>query len=223
MAKLENRESLRKLRNSLQSKRQDNKKKLISLCAGSGCGAYGTAKVHQALMSELGAQDLQDEVEVKLSGCHGFCEKGPIMVIHPEGIFYPQLKEKHIPDIVEQTIKNGELVKKLIYKDPAAKKKFTHEKDVPFYKLQKRIIFGNNGIIDPTSIEDYFSVAGYVALEKALFDMAPEEIISEVKMSGLRGRGGGIDMLSVMPTRAIRVLIWTAASWKAIPIAFWRA
>ncbi len=191
MAKLENRESLEKLRNSLQSKRQDNKKKLISLCAGSGCGAYGTAKVHQTLMDELAAQDLQDEVEVKLSGCHGFCEKGPIMVIHPEGIFYPQLKEKHIPDIVEQTLKNGALVKKLIYKDPATKKKFTHEKDVPFYKLQKRIIFGNNGIIDPTSIEDYFSVGGYTALEKALFDMAPEEIISEVKKSGLRGRGGG--------------------------------
>jgi len=191
MAKLENRESLEKLRNSLQSKRQDNKKKLISLCAGSGCGAYGTAKVHQTLMDELAAQDLQDEVEVKLSGCHGFCEKGPIMVIHPEGIFYPQLKEKHIPDIVEQTLINGELVKKLIYKDPATKKKFTHEKDVPFYKLQKRIIFGNNGIIDPTSIEDYFSVGGYTALEKALFDMAPGEIISEVKKSGLRGRGGG--------------------------------
>ncbi len=191
MAKLENRESLEKLRNSLQSKHQDNKKKLISLCAGSGCGAYGTAKVHQTLMDELAAQDLQDEVEVKLSGCHGFCEKGPIMVIHPEGIFYPQLKEKHIPDIVEQTIKNGELVKKLIYKDPATKKKFTHEKDVPFYKLQKRIIFGNNGIIDPTSIEDYFSVGGYAALEKALFAMASEEIISEVKKSGLRGRGGG--------------------------------
>ena len=148
MAILENREALEKLRNSLQAKHHDNKKKLISLCAGSGCGAYGTAKVHQTLLDELVAQDLHNEVEVKLSGCHGFCEKGPIMVIHPEGIFYPQLKEKHIPEIVEKTIKNGELVKKLIFKDPATKKKITHEKDIPFYKLQQRIIFGNNGIID---------------------------------------------------------------------------
>ena len=191
MPTLENRAALKSLRDSLEAQLKASKKKLISLCAGSGCGAYGTAKVHQILMDELAEQDLQDEVEVKLSGCHGFCEKGPIMVIHPEGIFYPQLKEKHIPDIVEQTIKNGELVKKLIFKDPATKKRITHEKDVPFYKLQQRIIFGNNGIIDPTSIEDYFSVGGYAALEKALFDMSAEEIIDEVKKSGLRGRGGG--------------------------------
>jgi NADH-quinone oxidoreductase subunit F len=191
MAKLENRESLAQLRNSLQTKQQKGKKKLVSLCAGSGCGAYGTGKVHETLMAELAANGLKNEVEVKLSGCHGFCEKGPIMVIHPEGIFYPQLKEKHIPEIVEHTIKNGELVKSLIFKDPATKKKITYEHDVPFYKLQKRIIFGKNGIIDPTSIEDYITVEGYTALDKVLFTMAPEEIIDQVKQSGLRGRGGG--------------------------------
>jgi len=191
MAILENREALEKLRTSLQAKHHDNKKKLISLCAGSGCGAYGTLKVHQILLDELAAQDLQDEVEVKLSGCHGFCEKGPIMVIHPEGIFYSQLKEKHIPEIVEKTIKNGELVKSLIFKDHVTKKKIIHEKDIPFYKLQQRIIFGNNGIIDPTSIEDYLTVSGYAGLEKVLFDMTPEEVIEQVKKSGLRGRGGG--------------------------------
>ncbi len=191
MAKLENRESLAQLRNSLQTKQQKGKKKLVSLCAGSGCGAYGTEKVHETLMAELAANGLKNEVEVKLSGCHGFCEKGPIMVIHPEGIFYPQLKEKHIPEIVENTIKNGELVKSLIFKDPATKKKITYEHDVTFYKLQKRIIFGKNGIIDPTSIEDYITVEGYTALDKVLFTMAPEEIIDQVKQSGLRGRGGG--------------------------------
>jgi len=191
MAKLENREALKNLRNSFQAKLKDSEKKIISLCAGSGCGAYGTAKVHKKLVAELTEHNLENEVEVKLSGCHGFCEKGPIMVIHPEGIFYPQLKEEHIPDIVENTLKNGDLVKKLLFKDPATKKKITHEKDVPFYKLQQRIIFGNNGIIDPTSIEDYLSVGGYTALEKALFDMNSDEIIDEVKKSGLRGRGGG--------------------------------
>ncbi|MGA7145583.1 MAG: NADH-ubiquinone oxidoreductase-F iron-sulfur binding region domain-containing protein [Desulfobacterales bacterium] len=191
MAKLENRSALESYRNALLTDQENRKKKLISLCAGSGCGAYGTAKVYDALVQELAKQGLQKDVEVKLSGCHGFCEKGPILVIHPEGIFYPQIKEDHIPDIVEKTIKNGELVQSLVYKDPSTKEKITQEKDVSFYKLQQRVIFGNNGAIDPTSIEDYIAVGGYQALEKALFDMTPEEIIDQVKKSGLRGRGGG--------------------------------
>jgi NADH-quinone oxidoreductase subunit F len=191
MAKLDDREALDTLRNSLRTQQKKDKKRLLSLCAGSGCGAYGTDKVYDALMAELAKHDLQDEVDVKLSGCHGFCEKGPMLVIHPEGIFYPQLNEDNIPKVVENTIKNGELVKNLIFKDPATKKRIAHEKDIPFYKLQKRIIFGKNGIIDPTSIEDYILVDGYKALEKALFEMKPEEIIDQVKKSGLRGRGGG--------------------------------
>jgi NADH-quinone oxidoreductase subunit F len=191
MAKLENRSALESYRNSLLTEQKSGKKKLISLCAGSGCGAYGTAKVHDSLIQELAKHGLEKEVDVKLSGCHGFCEKGPILVIHPEGIFYPQIKEEHIPEIVEKTIKNGELVQSLVYKDPATKEKITHEKDVSFYKLQQRVIFGNNGAIDPTSIEDYIAVGGYKALEKALFDMTPENIIDQVKKSGLRGRGGG--------------------------------
>ena len=191
MAKLKDRAALEEFRKKLQSKTQKRKKKLISLCAGSGCGAYGTAKVHQTLVAELKKQKLDKKVDVKLSGCHGFCEKGPIMVIHPEGIFYPQVKEKHVPEIVEETIKKGELVKSLVYKDPASKKKITFEEDIPFYKLQQRIIFGNNGLIDPTSIEDYIEVGGYSALEKALFDLKPKKIIDEIKSAGLRGRGGG--------------------------------
>jgi NADH:ubiquinone oxidoreductase subunit F (NADH-binding)/(2Fe-2S) ferredoxin/Pyruvate/2-oxoacid:ferredoxin oxidoreductase delta subunit len=191
MVKLADRSELEEFRKKLRSKNQRGKKKLVSLCAGSGCGAYGTAKVHQALVAELKKQKLDKKVAVKLTGCHGFCEKGPIMVIHPEGIFYPQLKESHVPKIVEETIKNGELVESLIYKDPTTKKKITFEKDIPFYKLQQRIIFGNNGLIDPTSIEDYISSGGYAALTKALFDIKPKQIIDEVKKAGLRGRGGG--------------------------------
>ena len=191
MAKLENRQALEKLRSSLQNRLQDSKKRLISLCAGSGCGAYGTTKVHEALLKEIARQKIENEVEVKLTGCHGFCEKGPIMVIHPEGIFYPQLKEAHINEIVEKTVKGGQPVSALAFKDPATKKKIFHESDIPFYKLQQRLIFGNNGIIDPTSIEDYIAVGGYSAFEKALCDMTPETIIDEVKKSGLRGRGGG--------------------------------
>ncbi|MBW1900164.1 MAG: NAD(P)H-dependent oxidoreductase subunit E, partial [Deltaproteobacteria bacterium] len=161
MARLEDRQALRKLRDSLQGRRQKDKKRLISLCAGSGCGAYGTANVHHALTEELSRQNMQDDVEVKLSGCHGFCEKGPVMVVHPEGIFYPQVKEEHIPEIVNKTIKNGETVDSLVYKDLSTKKKIVHEQDIPFYKLQQRIILENNGIIDPTKIEDYLAVGGY--------------------------------------------------------------
>jgi len=191
MAILSNRESLEKFQDKLKSAQSHGKKKLISLCAGSGCGAYGTAKVHQALMAELALQNLTEEVEVKLTGCHGFCEKGPIMVIHPQGIFYPQVKPEHMSEIVEKTIKNNELVQSLIFKDPASKAKITLEHDIPFYKLQQRIIFGNNGLIDPTSIDDYIAVGGYSAMAKSLFDMTPEKIIAEIKKSGLRGRGGG--------------------------------
>jgi NADH-quinone oxidoreductase subunit F len=191
MAKLADRAALEKFRKKLQSKNQKNNRKLISLCAGSGCGAYGTAKVHQALVDELKKQKIDKEVEIKLSGCHGFCEKGPIMVIHPDGIFYPQVKEKHVPEIVSTTIVNGELVKSLVYKDPTTKKKIILEKDIPFYKLQQRVIFGDNGLIDPTSIEDYLAVGGYAALEKALFDLKPLKIIEDIKKAGLRGRGGG--------------------------------
>ena len=193
MARLANRQALEVLREKLQSMRDtaQRSKKLISLCAGSGCGAYGTAAVYEALKKEIAKQGLVDDIQIKLTGCHGFCEKGPIMVIHPEGVFYAQVKEKHIPEIVEKTLKNDELVQGLIFKDPGTKKKITHEKDIPFYKLQKRVIFGNNGFIDPTSIDDYIGIGGYGALAKALFDMQPKDVIVEIKKSGLRGRGGG--------------------------------
>jgi len=191
MAKFDSRAALAEYRKALQDREQNRSHRLISLCSGSGCGAYGTADVYEALKNELAEQGMSDEVEIRLTGCHGFCEKGPIMVIHPEEIFYPQVKVKHIPDIVEKTLKNGELVEKLIFKDPSTKKKIVHEYDIPFYKLQERVIFGNNGMIDPTNIDHYVAMGGYAALEKAIFDMKPQEVIDEVKHSGLRGRGGG--------------------------------
>ena len=191
MDKFKSREALVQYRNSLVAVRREKKKQIISLCAGSGCGAYGTAKVYEALAQELVNQGIHDKVEVKLTGCHGFCEKGPIMVIHPEGIFYPQVKAEYVKEIVEKTIIKGELINKRIYKDPISKKKIPYEKDITFYKLQKRIIFGGNGLIDPTSIDDYIANGGYGALEKALFNLDPDTIIEEIKTSALRGRGGG--------------------------------
>jgi len=191
MVNFANREALQAYRTDLDAENTSDKK-LISLCSGSGCGAYGTANVHQTLMDALKKSGLEDEHEVRLTGCHGFCEKGPIMVIHPEDIFYCQVKADSVPDIVEKTLKNGELVGKLLFKDPAdKKKKYEKAGEIPFYKLQKRLILGNNPLIDPTNIDHYLAVGGYKALEKALFDMKPTQIIEEVKKSGLRGRGGG--------------------------------
>ena len=191
MAKFADIAALDQFRQSLQKSASSGEKRLVSLCAGSGCAAYGTASVHASLVEELEKQGLSEAVEVRLTGCHGFCEKGPIMVIHPEGVFYPQVKPELVPQIVEQTLKNNEVIEKLLFKDPITKKRIVFEHDIPFYKLQQRLIFGNNGMIDPTSIDHYIGVGGYAALEKALFEMKPAEVIDEVKKSGLRGRGGG--------------------------------
>ena len=191
MTRLDSKSALENHRQSLIAARQGNGRQLISLCSGSGCGAYGTAKVHQQLLVELSKNGLQNQVEVKLTGCHGFCEKGPIMVIHPQKYFYPQVKPENIAEIVEQTVKNDQIVERLAFKDPVSKKKIHHEDEIPFYKLQQRLIFGNNGMIDPTNIDDYIAAGGYNAIVKALFEMTPQEIIATIKASGLRGRGGG--------------------------------
>jgi (2Fe-2S) ferredoxin len=169
MTTFANRETLQAYRSSLDAGAAKSAKRLISLCAGSGCGAYGTNKVHDALIAELDRKGLGEKFEIRLTGCHGFCEKGPIMVIHPEGTFYSQLKEEHVADIVDQTLIKGELIQKLIYKDPASKKKINKEEEIPFYKLQKRMVFGNNGLIDPTNIT-ITCRWGVHRLEKALFD-----------------------------------------------------
>ena len=190
MSRLENQKALEGCRKKLQ-KQRDPKRPVISLCAGSGCGAYGTDEVKDALEKEISQNGLKGKVEVKVTGCHGFCEKGPIMVIHPEGTFYSQVKAEDIPEIVDETFVKKELVERLLYKDPVSKQRIAKEAEVPFYSHQYRLIFGNNGFIDPTIIEDYIALDGYSALAKALFDMSPEEITDTVKKSGLRGRGGG--------------------------------
>jgi NADH-quinone oxidoreductase subunit F len=165
-------------------------KRLITVCGGTGCHAYGCLSVAQGFRDEIQRQDLEDSVDVKTTGCHGFCERGPIVVIQPEGIFYQRVQLKDIRDIVSETIINKKIVDRLLYVEARTKEKIIYEKEVPFYKKQNRIIFGNNGLIDPTDIKDYIALAGYKALAKALFEMTSEEVISEVKKSCLRGRGG---------------------------------
>ena len=126
-----------------------------------------------------------------MTGCHGFCERGPLLVINPQKLFYQKVQVEDVPEILSETIEKGSVIDRLLYVDPVTGEKILHEDEVPFYKLQKRIIFGKNGSIDPTSVEDYIAIGGYKALAKALFNMSREEIIESVKRSGLRGRGGG--------------------------------
>lgn len=191
MASLNDIDDLQQYRDFLTTQRTGQGKRLISLCSGSGCGAYGTPDVYGELIKEIEKQGLQNEFEVKLTGCHGFCEKGPIMVIHPEGIFYSQLKKEHMAEIVEQTLKNNELVKERLFKIQSSRKKVSLENQIPFYNLQKRIVLGNNSLIEPTSMDDYIAVGGYLALAKAISKMTPQTILDEIGASKLRGRGGG--------------------------------
>jgi NADH:ubiquinone oxidoreductase subunit F (NADH-binding)/(2Fe-2S) ferredoxin/Pyruvate/2-oxoacid:ferredoxin oxidoreductase delta subunit len=162
----------------------------ITVCGGTGCHAYGCLKVAQAFEDEIRNQGLQDSVDVKTTGCHGFCERGPIVVIQPDGVFYQRIKLKDIKEVIAETIVGKKIIDRLLYVDPRTQEKIVHEKNVPFYKKQKRIIFGNNGFIDPTDIKDYIALDGYKALTKILFDMTSEEVIEEIKASSLRGRGG---------------------------------
>ncbi|GAG31861.1 unnamed protein product, partial [marine sediment metagenome] len=124
-------------------------------------------------------------------GCHGFCEKGPIIVIYPSKVCYPNVKAKDVSRIVSETVVKNKVIDELLYIAPSTGKKITYEGEIPFYKKQTRTIFGNNGRIDPKSIEDYIAIGGYSANVKALTTMKPKDIIAEVKNSGIRGRGGG--------------------------------
>ena len=131
------------------------------------------------------------EVDLRKTGCHGFCERGPIIVIRPDEICYFQIKPEDVPEIVSETIKEKKVIERLLYTDPVTNEKIVHESEIPFYKNQGRIVFGSNVSVDPKSIDDYLAIGGYAALAKALADMSPDEVLQEVKKANLRGRGGG--------------------------------
>jgi NADH-quinone oxidoreductase subunit F len=164
-------------------------KKFVAICAGTGCRAYGSLKVKEAIEAELKKQNMN--VDVIATGCLGFCEKGPMVVIHPDKYFYQSVKVADVPEIVSKTVAKGEVISRLLYRHPETKKTMFREEDMPFYKKQLRVVFGSNGMIDPTKIDDYLVINGYQALGKVLSEMTPEGVINEVKKAGLRGRGGG--------------------------------
>jgi NADH:ubiquinone oxidoreductase subunit F (NADH-binding)/(2Fe-2S) ferredoxin/NAD-dependent dihydropyrimidine dehydrogenase PreA subunit len=181
---------LRNLRQSLKESR-DGKKPCITICAGTGCQATNALEVVEKFRQEIMDQHLAEKIEVRASGCHGFCERGPLVVIRPQMICYTNVEPADVSEILSNTVLAGKVIDRLLYQDPISKEKIVHEQDIPFYKFQQRIVFGSNGEIDPTQIDDYIAIGGYQALEKVLSGMKPEQVIDLIKKSGLRGRGGG--------------------------------
>ena len=190
MKKLRTAVELGQLRARILSQR-DPEKTCIAICCGTGCRAYGADDVARALKNEIVRRRLGKQVQLKVTGCHGFCEHGPLLVVYPGRIFYQRVTPNDAAEIISETVMNGNIVDRLLYLDPTSGQKTHFEGDVPFYKRQRRLIFSSNGLIDPTNIEDYFAIDGYSALSKVLFEMQPEEAIAEIRKSGLRGRGGG--------------------------------
>jgi NADH-quinone oxidoreductase subunit F len=190
MPRINSSAELEALRKDILSSR-DPDRPCITLCSGSACQATHCKKVAAALDLELEKQGLTDKVYLRKTGCHGFCEQGPIAVIYPEGICYLKVKPEDIPEIVSETLIGKKVVERLVYVDPTSGEKSSHESDIPFYKNQERLVLGLNTKIDPKSLEDYLAVGGFQALAKALTGMTPEQVIGEVKDAALRGRGGG--------------------------------
>ena len=190
MPYLSNPAGLSEYRETLQAD-YDPHQPYIAVCGGPGCLAVGSADVRQAFEETISKNGLRFKVRMKFTGCHGFCEKGPLVVIRPQETLYVSVKPKDVPQIIQKTVAQNETIESLLYRDPVTKERIARESDVPFYKHQKRLVSGMNEMIDPTSIDDYIRIGGYSALARSLFEMTPEQVIEEVKKAGLRGRGGG--------------------------------
>jgi NADP-reducing hydrogenase subunit HndC len=162
----------------------------LLVCGGTGCHASESDAIVCNLRDELGARGLEDSVQVIMTGCFGFCEKGPIVKVMPDNTFYVQVKPEDAQTIVEEHVIKGRKVTRLLYKDPISKEAVSDSKHMGFFKKQLRIVLRNCGFINPENIDEYIARDGYQALGKVLTEMTPEQVIKEVKDSGQRGRGG---------------------------------
>jgi NADH:ubiquinone oxidoreductase subunit F (NADH-binding)/(2Fe-2S) ferredoxin/NAD-dependent dihydropyrimidine dehydrogenase PreA subunit len=162
----------------------------LLLCGGTGCHAAGSQEVGEALKQELEKRGLSQEIMLVETGCNGFCAQGPIMIVQPENIFYQGLKVKDVPHLVEEHFLKGRPVKALFYREPASAETIPTINNIPFYSSQMLVVLKNRGVIDPERIDEYIARDGYVGAGKALLEMTPEQIVEQLKISGLRGRGG---------------------------------
>jgi NADH-quinone oxidoreductase subunit F len=190
MSRIDSPADLARLAETIRKKRR---KYAVTVTLSSGtCGqASGSLSVMIALRRELETHGLADTVRVRVTGCHGFCELEPLLVIDPENVLYCNLKPGDVREIVSETVMGKKVVKRCLYTDPVSGEKVVKEADVPFYRGQERLLLGQNRLVDPRDIEDYIAIGGYAALAKALTTMEPEAVIAEIRAADLRGRGGG--------------------------------
>ena len=190
MPRLENPAELAELRQQLQAANAKYKYS-VTMCAGTACQACGCLPVAKAMEAELARQNLDDDVRFYTTGCHGFCEQGPLAIMEPGNIFYCHIREADVEEIVTRTLQHGETIERLLYTDPVSGNAVKKEKDIPFYAAQDRLLLGDNPKLTPKDIGAYIRLRGYSALAKVLTGMTREDVLEEVKASGLRGRGGG--------------------------------
>jgi NADH:ubiquinone oxidoreductase subunit F (NADH-binding)/(2Fe-2S) ferredoxin/NAD-dependent dihydropyrimidine dehydrogenase PreA subunit len=181
---------LRAFRERLIAERK-KRRNVVTVCAGTGCVAKGSLKVFEKFSELIGKGDSDAAIDFKISGCHGFCENGPLVIVKPADVLYMRVREEDVEEIVSKTVKSGEIIERLLYKDPVSGERAKNEDEIPFYKKQMRVVLRNIGKINPVSIDEYIGTGGYESLAKVLTAMKPEDVISIVKESGLRGRGGG--------------------------------
>jgi NADH:ubiquinone oxidoreductase subunit F (NADH-binding)/(2Fe-2S) ferredoxin/NAD-dependent dihydropyrimidine dehydrogenase PreA subunit len=187
-ARLADPRALARYREALAAARSA-RKGVLAVCVGTGCRANGAIALHEALRAAVEARGIAREIEARATGCQGFCQGGPLVLLLPEGIVYEHVRLEDVSEIVERTLVGGELVERLLCVDPATDLRCRKEEEIPFYRDQQRLLLRDNGLLDPTSIDDYIALGGYAALARAL-EMGPAAILEEVKRSGLRGRGG---------------------------------
>ena len=164
---------------------------MVMVCGGTGCQASESQQIVSNFERLIQEAQLADKVDVSITGCFGFCEKGPIVKIFPDNVFYVQVTPNDVEEIVETHLVQNKRVKRLLYEEPSLKQKVETQPEMKFYKKQQRIALRNCGLINPEKIEEYIANRGYQALGKALTSMTPDQVIQEVKKSGLGGRGGG--------------------------------
>ncbi|NMA55700.1 MAG: NADH-quinone oxidoreductase subunit NuoF [Firmicutes bacterium] len=162
----------------------------VLVCGGTGCTSGGSPRIKALLEEELAKNGLEKEVNLVVTGCHGLCEMGPLVIVYPEGTMYVHVQPEDVSDIVSEHLLKGRIVERLLYKEPVTAERVPHYGDLPFYHKQERLVLRNCGYINPEVIEEYIGRDGYAALAKALAEMTPDEVIQEVLDAGLRGRGG---------------------------------
>ena len=189
MSRLNSSKEFEELRKKILSQRDKNKLG-ISISSGTCGRAYGSDKIAIAFVKEIQKRGLQEKIDFREVGCLGFCEREPLAIIFPQKISYCNVSIADVSEIVDKTLR-GEIIERLLYTDPVNGEKMIHENDIPFYKYQNKIVFGNIASIDPKNIEDYIALGGYSALNKVLSELTPELVLEEVKKAKLRGRGGG--------------------------------